>query len=134
VVVVERFRDVADAELANSALEAAGIQSFLADANVVGVVWTYSNAVGGIRLMVADEDLEAARSILQTDQSGELELSEAERAVSDRCPTCGSLDIVVEKGSRKTAALMLWTILPLWIWRTRARCRNCGNVWKPRRG
>lgn len=64
-VIVGRFRDLTEAELAKGVLESAGIESFLADDNIVAVAWHYSNAVGGIKLFVRAENAETARELLQ---------------------------------------------------------------------
>ena len=42
--------------LAKSMLDSAGIESFLGDENLVRLDWFYSNLVGGIKLMVREED------------------------------------------------------------------------------
>jgi hypothetical protein len=58
------FRDLPDALLAKGKLESNGIDSYLADENVVRMDWFWSNAVGGIKLQVREEDFRAAASIL----------------------------------------------------------------------
>ena len=63
-VVIRRFRDMPGASIAQSILESAGIESFLADENVVRMDWLWSNGVGGIKLLVREEDVEAANSLL----------------------------------------------------------------------
>jgi DNA-directed RNA polymerase subunit M/transcription elongation factor TFIIS len=131
MVVVQRFRDVLDAETALGALTSAGIEAVLADENVVGVAWTYSNAIGGIRLMVPEAQADEARHLLGGDHSSEL--ASATGTVPDpvlRCPKCGSMDAYFEAGRRRTAALMMLMLMP-WLWPDRNRCRNCGHAWKP---
>ena len=66
-VMVGRYRDLPQAAIAKGVLESAGIESFLADDNIVGIAWHYSNAVGGIKLFVRAEDAEAAQELLQQD-------------------------------------------------------------------
>lgn len=66
VVVVRAFSAPHEAHLACSALRAAGIDATVADANIVAVNWLYSNAVGGVKVLVREEDLAAAREILDT--------------------------------------------------------------------
>jgi uncharacterized Zn finger protein len=136
LVPIASFRDVLDAELAVSSLAAAGIEAELADDSVVGVVWTYSVAVGGVKVMVSRSDVDAARGILDADHSAELEeelgpVIESEAA--ERCPRCGSADSETYKLVRPAAAAAILTGLPLILWGERNHCRQCGRFWKSRR-
>src|ERR1700747_2394713 len=64
-VIVVRYLFLPDAQVAKSILDSAGIESFLADENVVRMDWFYSNAVGGIKLLVRHEDAETAKKLLE---------------------------------------------------------------------
>lgn len=64
-VMIARFGGVLEALLAKSMLDSAGIESFLGDENLVRLDWFYSNLVGGIKLMVREEDAETARTLLK---------------------------------------------------------------------
>src|ERR1700737_2018034 len=63
-VTIRRYLTLPEAEMAKSILNSAGIESFLAEQNIVRVDWFISNAVGGIKLLVRDEDAVAARQLL----------------------------------------------------------------------
>ncbi len=63
-VVLRAYRDMPAAFVAKSMLHAARIRCFLQDANVVGMDWMWSNAVGGIKLVVGENDVEDAVRIL----------------------------------------------------------------------
>jgi hypothetical protein len=63
LVTIRSFWYLAEAELAKGLLESAGIQSVLFDENIVNMGW-YGNAVGGVKLQVSPEDVEAANEIL----------------------------------------------------------------------
>jgi hypothetical protein len=115
--------------VASATLEAAGIQNSLVDTCTIGLVWTYSTALGWIRLSVVDQDLKAARDVLEPAESVEwptkLEVDEGD----ERCRVCGSTDLEIVSGARKTLALMLITFcVPLWFWRSKLRCKACGSV------
>ena len=62
LVTIRQFRDLPEAILARGILDSAGIESFLADENIVRMDWFISNLVGGVKLKVRREDVEAARS------------------------------------------------------------------------
>ena len=55
----------AEAALVKSLLEASGIKVFMYDENTARLNPFYSSAIGGIKLMVPDEDVDRAREVLQ---------------------------------------------------------------------
>jgi len=63
-VVLRRYRDMPAAFVEKSVLDAAGIDCFLQDDNVVRMDWLWSNAMGGIKLMVREKDAEEAERLL----------------------------------------------------------------------
>lgn len=65
LVMVNRFRDMPEAEIAASLLDSSGIDCFLADENTIRMDWLWSNLLGGFKLMVRPEDLDEARQLLQ---------------------------------------------------------------------
>jgi len=75
LVTLATFGDTVEANLAKNRLEAAGIQTFLADEETVNMDWLLGNAIGRIKLQVGDQDAEAARTLLS--QHGDLETSAA---------------------------------------------------------
>lgn len=94
--VVARYTTMGEAESARSALDAAGVEVDVADANVISINWLYSNAVGGVKLVVRDDDLERAFAILSTpsrEATADEEVTEAAPPQSDDqpavCPSCG---------------------------------------------
>ena len=106
--IVARFTTVGEAEAARSALDAAGIPCRIGDENTVAVQWLYSNAIGGVKVLVAEEDREAALGVLRdvsreapADAEEEPEaLDEDERSDEEvpspgnednPCPACGSM-------------------------------------------
>jgi putative signal transducing protein len=64
-VMVGRYLFLPDAQIAKSILDSAGVDSFLADENLVRMDWLYSNLIGGIKLLVRAEDAEAAKKLLE---------------------------------------------------------------------
>ncbi len=129
MAVVARFRDLAEAEVASATLEAAGIVNSLADTYYLGLVWTASTALRWIRLNVRDVDLEEARDLLALTADTDWPV-EPEQANAEKCVACGSVDLTLKSGPRKTMALMLITYIPLWFWRSRVECRGCGASWR----
>jgi hypothetical protein len=58
-VTLRQFRDLPEALLAKGSLESAGIQAYLVDDNMIRMDWFISNLLGGIKLKVRAEDVEA---------------------------------------------------------------------------
>ncbi len=56
LITLRQFRDLPEALLAKGSLDSAGIETFLADDNMVRMDWFYSNLLGGIKLKVRAED------------------------------------------------------------------------------
>jgi hypothetical protein len=73
-ILVGRYRDSGEAMIAKSMLDSAGIECFLGDENIVRIDWLYSNLIGGIKLMVRQEDAETARSLLKENIPGKFDV------------------------------------------------------------
>lgn len=130
-VIVKSFSFPHEAQLARSALEAAGIEADIRDENVVRMDWFYSNAVGGVKVLVPPANLEHALEILDsptTPTDGPMP------ADSETCPRCGIVarSIPIVFGKRWAILVWLTTSLPVWPLLRRCRCDACGHVWKPR--
>jgi hypothetical protein len=54
-----------DAHLFRTFLESRGIEGFVLDEHFVQLFWHYSNAVGGVRVAVNEEDADDARNLHQ---------------------------------------------------------------------
>ena len=68
LIILRRYRDLPQAFVEKSVLEDAGIACFLQDDNVIRMDWLWSNAMGGIKLMVRQEDAGDADRILNLAQ------------------------------------------------------------------
>lgn len=65
LVTIARFDLAGQAHIAKNALEAAGIKSVLADEQTIAMDWLLSNAIGGIKVQVLEEDAERAVTALE---------------------------------------------------------------------
>jgi hypothetical protein len=130
MAVAARFRDLPGAEVASATLDAAGISNSLRDTFTIGVLWSYSTALGWIRLSVSDADLDETLRVLTPDGVVEWPVIESGEDTEEFCPACHSDDLAVESGARKTLALMLLVPVPIWFWRSRLVCRRCGMSWR----
>lgn len=69
-ITLGRYSLPFEAHLDRSRLESEGIDTFVADEHTVNMQWMLSNAIGGVRLQVQEDDLYRARQILAEDRSG----------------------------------------------------------------
>ncbi len=65
LVTIRSFWGLLEAELAKGLLESAGIESFLFDDNMVRMDWFNANALGGVKLRVDAQNVDAANRILR---------------------------------------------------------------------
>ena len=75
LVTIRSFWNLLEAELAKGALEAAGIECFLFDDNMVRMDWFNANAIGGVKLRVDRGRVDDANLILnESIRDGESEM------------------------------------------------------------
>lgn len=77
LVALRRFRDLPGALVAKGLLDSAGIKCFLSDENTVRMDWLWSNALGGVRLWVTEDDLPESADLLGHDFSNEAEITDS---------------------------------------------------------
>ena len=117
-------------------LETAGVPVVLQDEHTVNANWLYSNAVGGVKLMVRTEDLDKAVRVLAGRRTGEycevnFSISPEDDPGATRCPRCGSTQVTRERFSRWAAFLSILVLnFPFLLFRKRLRCLNCDYKWK----
>jgi rubredoxin len=118
---------------------------FVADEYTVTMNWLYSNAIGGVKLQVKEDDVEQAMAVLAPhDQEQEPVEQETDDLEDDpTCPNCGSLDISYERYSMRWvfaswafSGLILTTLFgalggfPLPFLKREWYCRACDYRWK----
>jgi predicted RNA-binding Zn-ribbon protein involved in translation (DUF1610 family) len=94
-VPIYSYDNYVSAHIAMGRLEEDGINCWLKDENTVTIDPILTNAVGGIKLMVASSQAERAAGILRT-------LANQHKALFP-CPKCGSLDIDQVSSARKAS-------------------------------
>ncbi|MCD1127590.1 DUF2007 domain-containing protein [Jinshanibacter sp. LJY008] len=110
LVVVARYSYPLDAQIAKSNLEAAGINAYIADVHTINTNWLYSDALGGVRLMVDGDNVQEAEAILGQDFSQSVIEEAGEEDEEERsqrcCAYCGSNNVVpFTKGKRPAFVL-----------------------------
>ncbi len=92
-VVLNSYLNYVDAHIAKGVLEEEGIETWLKDENTVTINPIWTNAVGGIKLMVAKEDAQKAWDLL--------EKIRRESKASIACPKCSSHNVELVSTPRK---------------------------------
>jgi rubredoxin len=129
LAVVERFRDLVPAQLALGALRSAGIDATLRDENMVRMHWLYSNALGGVRLVVPLSELDAAIEILNSPTPSTLDAGTGDLFQHPVCPNCGSTETFFEELDQKWSRGSFF-VFPLPFVRDEWHCESCGHYWK----
>lgn len=125
-VAIRTFNNPVEARIAQGLLESQGINSFVKDENMG---YNYSFAVGGVKLMVREDEYEQALEIL----NAESEIPD--EPVATACPACGSNNVEKKQKFNFLSLLALIFMLPAntqpsgnsqMYW----KCYMCGNKWE----
>ncbi len=129
-VIIGQYRDSMEAMVAKSMLDSAGIESFLADENLVNLSWFYSNLIGGMKLMVREEDAETARKLLEEKTPEKFDVDGVGEYVQPRCPKCGSMDVGFDEVDKQSAHVAMALVgVPLIRTHKGGTCHTCGHEW-----
>lgn len=125
VVTLRRYYTLDEAYIAHGFLESEGVKAFLQDEHLVRIFWLYTNAIGGLRLQVAQEDGERAFAILV---AGSAPVEPSEMG-AEHCPECDGLGMSRMVRGRRVAFLS-WLVIGFPLWRPRStwRCSQCGRI------
>jgi Putative prokaryotic signal transducing protein len=124
VKTIATFSKPEEAHLFRTRLEAAGIPAYVQDEHFIQMYWLYSNAIGGVRVQIADDDFEAVREFLANDSP-----QSALDSAGVSCPKCGSHYTAPDELPRRISFLSLLIFnFPLLCARHRWRCASCRHV------
>ena len=129
LVTIKQFRDLPEALLAKGFIESAGIECFLADENIVRMDWFISNFVGGIKLQVSPDNVQAALEVLSQPIPEEFSFDGEDKYKQPRCPKCYSLDISFEELNKEVAYTSAWLGVPIPLQQKSWKCMTCGRRW-----
>ncbi len=124
MITIAKYSLPEQAHLARIKLEGQGIEAHVADENVIQWHWYLSNAIGGVRLLVAQEDEAAARACL----ASELDLSDTEldeEAGCFHCPACGSREVAPDPDGKSFFFVTALIGIPLPLLWPRWKCQAC---------
>lgn len=125
-ILLQSFTNYIDAHIILGRLQEEGINCWLKDENVVTVNPIWTNAAGGIKLMVAEDHFEKAQNLL-------LQFDEEKRK-NFICPNCNSGNIELISSNKEpanwlsvlTGFLFFNYAIAVKTW----HCFNCGKEFK----
>ena len=126
LITIKTFDNSIDAHLLKIELENEGIECYIYDEHTVTVFPLYSNAVGGIKLYVKNEDAEMAKQILS--QISEYSLDDNNQLI--KCPNCGAEQIEMMTSIKDIKSLIsfIFSVLIFLIpfhTKHKYKCNNC---------
>jgi hypothetical protein len=129
MVTIRTYRDLPEALLAKGSLDSAGMKCALVDDNVVRMDWFWSNAMGGVKVLVNREDVMVAEEILTQPIPEHFDVSGVGEYEQPKCPKCGSLDINFRE-LQSSAYLSMALSVPIPFHRRAWRCHSCDVEWE----
>jgi len=126
-ILLQSFDSYIEAHILLGRLQEEGITCWLKDENTVTINPIWSNAVGGIKLMVADDQIEKATDLLSQFQE--------QKRKQFSCPYCGSNNIEYISTTRKAvnwlSAILTWSLGSYAIGVEQVwHCFNCSKEFK----
>ena len=133
LITARIFDNPIDAHLLKSKLESEGIYCYLKDEHTITIDPLVSNAIGGIKLQIKNEDVEKAKKVLKEIENTPYRDEEGNIAV---CPNCDSKNLISNyistKGFKeKLSAIitLLFASYPFYLNKV-FKCKECGNEFK----
>ena len=112
-VIADSFIDVIHADIVRGRLEAEGIPAILGNRHLASADWLYSQAMGGVQIMVPFEQISEAREIIAQIDAGEFSDAHEELKQQDTCNICGTALLRKTAASWKFALFSLHLLLPI---------------------
>jgi hypothetical protein len=119
------------AHLDRARLADEGIDSFVQDENIVSINPALANAVGWVKLIVREEQMEKAKVILGLNEFSQLRnaiYEEIERQPT--CPRCGSIDLGHKRSLLSGIIYLILFFVPVARTTGEYLCRTCGYQWE----
>lgn len=125
-VVIASYSYPHEAQIAKSQLEAAGIIVRIENEHTINMYWLYSNALGGVRLLVLQQFAEEAYALIHQDQSAAVLAHFG--LETPRCPNCGGDQLnPFTQGKRQAFIVFLLLDFPLYKYRHGMKCASCNH-------
>ncbi|MCX2573097.1 putative signal transducing protein [Pedobacter sandarakinus] len=138
-IVYSTFYDPMQANIIRARLEDSGFACFLADENVATINPLYNQAIGGVKLIVFERDVEAIQSLLSediaidTDLDGDTDFAAADSGAL--CPNCNSKNVSYGMATKNkygifASIIAFLTLSPPIVAKKCFHCYDCGHEFK----
>lgn len=107
--LIGRYQYTSEAMIFKGKLESEGIEVYMKDNYIIEANPLYSNAMGGVKLYVRNEDLLSAQEILS--QISEVSLDDNNKPI--KCPNCGAEQIAMFTSIKDLKSLISFTFSTL---------------------
>ncbi|MCR9171062.1 MAG: DUF2007 domain-containing protein [bacterium] len=128
LVTIARYDSSIQAHIVKAHLESFDLVCFVFDANMIDLDPLLSNAIGGVKLKVREEDAQEALKIVKEYEEAPY-TDENDEVIA--CPNCGSTSYYTHFTSMRNAKSIIAFIISLWtfvfpIYRKQVlRCKEC---------
>jgi Putative prokaryotic signal transducing protein len=129
-VMLRRYRDLPEAVIVKSILDAEGIDCVLSDENLVRMDWFWSNLLGGVKLWVRQQDLEDVKELIDQNPPENFDVEGVGAFSQPHCPQCQSIDISFRELNKRVAFVSAYFGLPIPLKRRGWKCHACGHLWQ----
>jgi rubredoxin len=126
MITIKVFDNPIDAHILKSKLESEGIHCYVFDENIVSLNLLYSNAIGGVRLRVSEDDEQLANEIIASVEEQPF-VNELDQEI--KCPSCGSTNLISDFKSTQGLKSLFLLVFPL-LYKAKFQCKDCGTVLK----
>lgn len=120
-ILIGSFNRPEEAHIVAAKLESEGISTFIANENTIGMNFLWSQAVGGVQLLINKNDEGAAREILDLPPPPIAE---------ERCPKCGNDQTKYVHGPKMLTTILFFFGLPVPFFKKNWLCLKCQHTWK----
>lgn len=129
LITIAYFTDAIEANIIKGRLAAEGVRVNIADQHYITMNWFLSNALGGVKLQVFQDDVPKAKRILKDLQQGEYEIKEDDNTNKILCPHCGSDRVKHLKPNTGFILMMLYFFnLPIPYSSRKYQCLDCKKI------
>jgi hypothetical protein len=125
-----------EAHLAKGLLESSNVKVIIKDEYTVQVHNFLSNAIGGVKLFVEENDVENAISILKENEyikpqyhKPKIKLEKFPSEYKGKCPYCESTDVIKNKNYNYAILAIMLFGLPIPFYKKKYFCFDCNNEW-----
>jgi ABC-type nickel/cobalt efflux system permease component RcnA len=132
-IVYSTYYNPIEANIIKARLEDSGFSCFLADENVATINPLYNQAIGGIKLIVFERDVDQINQLLAEDNSGLVDVDEQSAHQTEEkilCEACGSDHVGYGMATKKKFswwAILIPVLVGVFLPFKGNKCHHCYN-------